>query len=354
MIGTSFKANKNKNIFLMSSNHFIPPEEETRWTAFLNKEPGLSDFSNQEVEEMDDLTAVWETTGTNFSFSSANPDLAWLNLQKEVKMSDEKSKIRVLKSSVLKYAAMIVMAIGVGFATYKIVLTPEKQIDAPVLLVVAETEPHPVNFTVITLPDGSTVKMNANTRIEYPEHFATNERKIKLSGEAFFDVTRDTAHPFIIETDYASVEVLGTSFNVSAYPEAGLVEVNVETGKVKLTQHAVGNSTRKSSVLPAGERGWLMIADGKLDHEKINSSNYSSWITKKIIFQRTPLAEAFSVLENTYHVKIKMENSEIGKIPYTANFANLRLDYIIDVIARTHKLKVNRNSDEIVFARVVN
>jgi len=338
----------------MNANHIIPPEQETRWTAFLNGEPDIRDFSNEEAEAMDDLTIVWEAAGTSFSNSAANPDQAWLTLQKEMNKPDKKLKFNILSSPVLNYAAMIVIAIGIGFATYKIVSLPDKNANMPVLMAVVATEAHPVNFKVITLPDGSTVKMNANTRFEYPEHFAADARKVKLSGEAFFEVTKDTVHPFIIETDNASVEVLGTSFNVSAYPEAGVVEVNVETGKVKLTQHPIGSSVRKSVLLPAGERGWLTVQDGKLGHDTKLASNYSAWITKKMIFQRTPLAEAFTVLENTYHVKIKMDNPELGKIPYTANFANLKLDYILEVMARTHKLKAVRNGEEIVFAKVAN
>jgi ferric-dicitrate binding protein FerR (iron transport regulator) len=221
-------------------------------------------------------------------------------------------------------------------------------------VVVAETETHPVQLTEITLPDGSTVKVNANSRIEYPEHFVGNIRKIKLSGEAFFDVTRDTLRPFIIETVHASVEVLGTSFNVTAYPLAGMVEVNVRTGRVKLTQNTEGALERKSTVLPAGERGWLKVADGEIGVANALAPNYSSWINKKLCFQHTPLSEAFSVLENTYHVKLSMEDPGIGTIPYTANFADQNLESIVEVIARTHHLEVKRVKDEIIFARIVN
>lgn len=336
----------------MKPNHIIPAEKEARWAAFLNGESEISDVSRQDAEEMDDFTAVWEVAGTSFSNSAANQDQAWLNIQKEISKPDKKFKIRIFNSLLFKYAAMIVIVLGIGFATFKIIKSPEKIGDTPVLMAVANTEAHPANFTVITLPDGSTVKMNASTRIEYPKHFAADVRKVKLSGEAFFEVTRDTLHPFIIETANASVEVLGTSFNVSAYPEAGLVEVNVKTGKVKLTQYVAGNSAHKSAVLPAGERGWLNVTDGKMGQDMIVTSNYSAWITKEIIFQRTPLTEAFSILENTYHVKIKIENPEIGRIPYTANFANQKLDYIIDVLARTHQLKVDREGDQITLARV--
>jgi len=338
----------------MHLNQNIPAEKENQWTAFLNGEPGLSDISDQEEAGMDELTAAWEASGNSFSYSNANTDQAWLNIQKEISKPDNSLYYRISKSSFLKYAAMLVMVVGIGFATYHYMKSPENKLDLPVSMVIAETEAHPVSLTVITLPDGSIVKLNAGTRVEYPGHFAANIRKVKLSGEAFFEVKRDTACPFFIETQNASVEVLGTSFNVSAYPHVGLVQVNVETGKVKLT-HLTGNKAEQKSVfLPAGERGWLNVENNQIGQVKISSSNYSSWITKKIVFQRTPLAEAFSVLENTYHVNIKMENPEIGRIPYTANFADLKLEYIVKVIAKTHQLKVKRSGDEIIFSQIKN
>jgi ferric-dicitrate binding protein FerR (iron transport regulator) len=342
---------KNK-FFLMNSNPIIPPENESRWVAFLNGEPEISDPSNQEAEDMIELTSVWEAAGTSFSNSKANPSQAWSNLQKELNLPKHKFKIELFKSRILKYAAMILMTFAVGFATYEIVKTPVKRLDIPLSMAVATTEAHPLKLTIITLPDGSVVKLNASTRIEYPVHFAAKIRKVKLSGEAFFEVTRDTLHPFIIETENASVEVLGTSFNVSAYPNAEMVEVNVKTGIVKLTQHINGSSVHKSALLPAGKRGWVNIKEDSIGQDMILSPNYSAWITKELIFQRTPLVQAFGILENTYHVKISMENPGIGKIPYTANFyPNQKLDYIIEVIARTHKLKVKRKADEIIFAR---
>ena len=338
----------------MHFNHTIPPEKENRWTAFLNGEPDIQEFSNQEAQENAGLTSVWETTGNNFSFEASDPDLAWQNLRKEMVKADQKRSTKLFNSPLFKFAATIIVAFGLGFSVYQYLQKPASQIVAPIAMTVAQTAAHPVGFTVLTLPDGSSVKMNANTRIEYPKSFASDVRKIKLSGEAFFEVTRDTERPFIIDTQYASVEVLGTSFNVSAYPQSGLVEVNVETGKVKLTQHIEGKSGSTSALLPAGTHGWVKIADGVVLQEELLAPNYSAWINKVISFQRTPLAEAFEVLENTYHVKIQMQNSEIGTIPYTANFADLNLDYIIEVIARTHNLSVKRNGGEIIFARIKN
>lgn len=334
-------------------NNTTGPEQKEKWTAFLNGETDISDIQDMDAKDKSDLTSAWEATGTAFSYSAADPDKAWSTLLQKIHKPEINPAIRFLNSRVLQVAAMIVIAMGIGFSVYRVIWISDKKIIQPVKMLVTQTEAHPLNFTIITLTDGSTVKMNASTRIEYPEKFTANVRKIKLSGEAFFEVTRDTLHPFIVETAKASVEVLGTSFNVSAYPMATLVEVNVRSGKVKLTPIGEGKSSHKSAVLPAGQHGWLRLADDNLGHENRLAPNYSSWITKEIIFQRTPLSEAFSILENTYHVKFIIKNPEIGKIPYTANFADLNLDYIIEVIARTHKLSVTRDGDKIIFARKV-
>ncbi len=338
----------------MDFNNTVLPEKEKQWTAFLNGEPGIPDQSGLDEKTKAEFSKVWEAAGTSFCYSAVNSDKAWSTLQEKIAKPNPTFTYRLLRSRVFQYAATILIVMGLGFAAYQIVKIPTKQIYVPLHLMVAETDAHPLNLKVVTLSDGSTVKLNANTRMEYPESFDTNIRKVKLSGEAFFEVKRDTLRPFFIETTNASIEVLGTSFNVSAYPHAELVEVNVRTGKVKLTQYAEGNSGRKSAILPAGERGWLKVTAGEIGHVNQLSPNYTSWITKEITFQHTPLKEVFSVLENTYHVNFKMADPGIGAIPYTANFANLNLEYIVEVIARTHHLKVIRDGDEIIFARIVN
>ena len=76
----------------MHSNHIIPPENENRWTAFLNGEAGIPDFPNAGEIENADLTSVWESMGTHFSYTSSNPDRAWLQLQNEITKLDKKTQ----------------------------------------------------------------------------------------------------------------------------------------------------------------------------------------------------------------------------------------------------------------------
>ena len=335
----------------MSSKDNIVNEEEKRWIAYLNGEVSQLEYSELDEKKMSDLTGAWENAGTAFSYAVADPDKGWSELQKKLGQPEKILKIKFYKSRFFQYAATLVVTLGIGFGTWQLIKAPKEIAEVPIKWALAETTAHPDSTTRIVLPDGSIVKLNANTKLEYPERFSAHLRTVKLSGEAFFEVTKDSLHPFKIEMANAAVVVLGTSFNVSAYPGADRVEVNVETGKVKLIpltgERAVGNF----AILPAGYRGCLKLSNGELNLAKALSPNYSAWITKVISFQRTPLAEVCTTLENTYHIKFRLEDPEIGKIRYTANFARLDPDYIVEVIARTHHLQVKKEGDEILLAK---
>jgi len=336
----------------MNSNDKLLPDEESRWIAYLNGEPDILDSVDFDDNGKAEFTKVWELTGTNFSYSNADPDKGWTQLQIKVSESKRILKGRFFKNELIKYAAMLVLVCSIGFAAFQLIRKPKIAEDSPARIAIAETDAHPVNVMRISLPDGSSVTLNANTKIEYPDHFTEKIRKVKLSGEAFFEVTKDSIHLFRIETPNATIEVLGTSFNVSAYPNTDKIEVNVKAGKVKLSTYSHGKTDLKFVVLPAGNRGWLKISKHEIGQTEALEPNYASWITKVVNFQRTPLSEVCAVLENTYHIKFKLENQEIGKIPYTANFSDLNLDYIVKVIAHTHHLQVKKNGDEIILAKM--
>ena len=327
------------------------PEDENYLTAYLNGEPDSNIQGNPEHSENDELTEAWEKAGIRYSYSAADPDVAWNNLQQKIHNSDNASKPGMFIRQFMKYAAAILVIAGIGFAAFEVFRTPNKVIETPVKMLVAGTGAHPDAVTKITLPDGSVVKLNANSSIEYPEKFIAGTRDVKLSGEAFFEVTKDSLHPFRIETTHAAVEVLGTSFNVSAYPEADRVEVNVETGKVRLSPKEISNRQPSPAILYAGKRGLLRVSDGEIVKSEMLYPNYASWLTRTISFQRTPLSEVCRVIGNTYQVNIRPGNPDIGRLLYTANFANLNSEYIIEVIARTHHLQIKKNGDELILAK---
>lgn len=326
-----------------------PSEKEIQWSAFLNGEQGTDAPAPDETDGFHDFEQTWELVGTAYCYENTNTDQAWQQLQKT--MAAPRTRTLKMVRTMLSYAALVILVLGIGFAARYFFSQPEKQQIATVEMMTVSTTAHPDEITTVQLPDGSTVRLNASTTLNYPKSFAANERRITLSGEGFFEVAHDSSCPFIIDTEGASVEVLGTSFNLSAYPDSPAVEVNVESGKVRLTEKSNTKQEPKQAILPAGRSGKLMLASGEILESDRLSANYAAWITKEISFQRTPLAEAFEQLENVYHVEISVAQSEISAIPYTANFANLQLDYIVDVIARTHNLSVTKTDHKIIFAK---
>lgn len=149
----------------------------------------------------------------------------------------------------------------------------------------------------VTLPDGSSISLNKNTTFAYRENFADHaERIVKMTGEGFFDVSKNTK-PFIIQTNHADVRVLGTSFNVKSNLDD--TQVAVKSGKVQVTDKA---KTQKAIL----QKGQKAVADksGKVQKSTPKTLNELAWKTRKLDFKSTPLEEVLSDLEHYFDAKI--------------------------------------------------
>lgn len=125
------------------------------------------------------------------------------------------------RKAIAASAALLISIAGYQFLKFNSSAAPE-----------IVTQTFPQDIRLLRLSDGTRVWVNENTKIEYPEKFASDERIVKLTGEAFFEVARDTTRPFVISSGNIKTTVLGTSFDVKAY--GNIAEVNVRTGKVKV------------------------------------------------------------------------------------------------------------------------
>lgn len=144
-----------------------------------------------------------------------------------------------------------------------------------------------------TLPDGSDIYMNKNSALDYASNF-TEKRSIILDGEAYFDVARNEALPFVIKTEEADITVLGTSFNVEE--KEGMVSVYVTSGKVKV------ESGDEKVILTKNQM--VKCENGKITTLKSPGANYLSWKSKKLIFEETPLHLVARDLSRHYNKKL--------------------------------------------------
>lgn len=150
------------------------------------------------------------------------------------------------------------------------------------------------------LPDGTVVKLNASSRLVYDKKFGIDNRNVTLIGEADFDVTRNENLPFIIKAGQSKVEVLGTSFDVAAYPGRE-VKLVVTEGTVSFSSL---NKEGVKEILTKGQQAIIDIKGEYIEVSEVANDNFKSWWTREFEFVDAPLHEIFESLERTYWVEI--------------------------------------------------
>ncbi len=288
-----------------------------------------------------------EIINLNKSMNKINVDSAWEKLKNRIQEDEqnvpiiEEEKVRFLAfPAVLKFAATIVILLGIGFFSTKIY---QKISDKTITL--EYTSLNKLEKEIV-LPDGSTVVLNSDSKISYPKVFASNERRIELEGEAFFNVTKNTDQPFIIEAKNAEVKVLGTSFNVNASISGNMVEVFVETGLVQLSR--MKNGDEKILINP-GDIG--VLSTDNLTKVKNNDQNIVAWKTKEIVFHEDNLEKVIKTLNKVYKTNIKCKSLDVLELRYTSTFKDQDIDSILNVICLTFNLKIESTEDQIYLVK---
>jgi ferric-dicitrate binding protein FerR (iron transport regulator) len=195
------------------------------------------------------------------------------------------------------------------------------------------------NIDFIELREGSQVTLNKNSTFTYPRNFRGKQRNTSLQGEAYFSVTRNPEKPFIIHTNDIQVTVLGTSFNIKAYPESDYTEVVVNSGNVKV---ASLSNPRYSVHLTPGDKAMYNNISKKLIKSKNNNINYLAWKTKEITFNDEKFTNAIYLIEDVYNVSIDIPthfNADDARI--TATFKENNIDFIIKVLNETYGLELS-------------
>ncbi len=201
-----------------------------------------------------------------------------------------------------------------------------------------------------TLPDGSDVVLNANSRINFPEVFSNDVREVSIFGEAFFEVSPDPDKPFIIHASGLDIKVLGTSFNVEAYPGNDYVKVTVNTGKVLVYPSATpaGREEAVGKLLTAGEIATYSHKSGLLFKGVNDDLNVLSWKTGILTFKEARLADVFKAFEEKYQKQFVIEDTAILDQRLTARFENQSLEDALETLSLIFNLKFENKERHIM------
>lgn len=195
---------------------------------------------------------------------------------------------------------------------------------------------------MIILADGTKVWLNAGSKIRYPVTFVANERRVELSGEAYFEVAKDKKKPFIISMGVNSVQVLGTSFNLKAYKGDPDIYTTLVEGSVRMKTPA------QSMDLKPNEQGIINIKTKNITREQVDVNLYTGWKNGRFIFDNQPLDEIMSAISRWYGIDVVFENQAARKVTFTGNLKRYEsLNKIITMLEMAEQIKFKKEGNTI-------
>ncbi len=300
------------------------PQELADWQAYFQR----ADQPETDLSALDKLLADdWQKLTLGPPDTTADAQWrVWQRLQETI--AEEAVQVRPLASrriwrwAVAASVAGLVVA-GSGWLIWQ--QQPDKQAFAGIA-----SRPEQADWTLtsnqsdtprsLTLTDGSTISLLPNSQVRYPARFAGALRTVQLSGEAFFAVRPDKAHPFVVQTRSVLVRVLGTSFTVRAFADQPTAEVSVRTGRVSVSP-ADGKT---GIVLIPNEKATLMVAGNRLAKSLVTQPVVLNpkAVTNQFVFADTPVPDVFGMLEQAYGVTIRYDRQRLANCTLTARLTD--------------------------------
>ena len=167
----------------------------------------------------------------------------------------------------------------------------------------------------LLLPDSTQVWLNAASSLEFPDRFEGNEREVYLTGEAFFDVKHADALPFLIHTKNVTTTVVGTAFNIKAYPDQKVIIVSVSRGKVK-----VSRNDQLIATLTKGQQVKVMNTKEPVIEKEVTVEKINSWQQGDLVYEDIAFEDIVKDLQNVFNVEIKIEDPAISQLTINTSF----------------------------------
>lgn len=212
------------------------------------------------------------------------------------------------------------------------------------------TVPYGKTFRV-SLSDGTLVTINSGSSITYDPAFNDDIRNVSINGEAFFEVAKDSLHPFIVHTGNIDIRVLGTKFNISSYQDDSLLTTALIEGSVALYKQSDGFKNGRLTLLKPGQAA-LWRKDAQMAEVKsVDAALYKSWVEGKMIFKHMPFQEIIKNLQRHYNVKITNDKGVFKDQRFTVHFDNETIEQVMETFRLGYGLKYQIKGREIIINR---
>ena len=305
----------------------ISAEDNQMLKAWLSKDPANRTILRRCRE-------IWMKTqaehqATNYDWKAGFEKFC---LRKEQQQQQTRSQRNYRLAKLLRYAALLVFAVSVAAVIcYRQGSQSWKGQLADVEMNV------PMGSTLsLRLPDGTQVSLNGGSTLSYPQSFGLKDRKVNLTGEAYFAIVHHTDQPIEILTSKMTVRDIGTKLNITNYPEDNQAKVVIDEGSVELK---TGNDTQ-TSIIVAGQEAIIDKQSGRIS---IVSKQYdgNAWSKGELIFHNTTVADIAKRLERTYNIDISIHHPATANKRFYGTFSTREQSYtdILQALKETGTLK---------------
>ena len=273
--------------------------------------------------EWKEWEAAWKQADDAFLYQSIDAEAAFTSMMGKISKAKTPKKISL---SFMQYAA-IFTGVALFAAVWLFRSNSEK-------IITATYEADMLQLKELVLTDGTQLTLNKGSKLVCSQPFTGSERRVRLSGEAWFDVKPNSDMPFIVETDEFEVQVVGTSFNVRDFSNSKTFNVEVESGIVEVVSLGGLNERLR---LVAGD-GAVYYRDSKVLGKVKANPNFMAWKTGRMEFYDTPLSEIVETLSRVYSREIVVNDSSILDERMGGTFTDNSFEHILSVVCRTFNL----------------
>jgi transmembrane sensor len=364
---TEFKKSDIELIIVNYLTGSITDEDLVKLTKFINTSTKNRTYFNE-------LKNSWIIAGEKIINSSIHTERSWHTFKHRATQNSSRSGLgfkalsKVKFTNYLKLAASWLIVFGLGSGITWLIFTSLKEKTAISNKTIEISTPLGAR-SIIKLPDETQVWLNAGTTLTYSQDYGQNTRTLNLNGEAYFDVAKDSQHPFIVKTQGIVVRALGTRFNIKAYPEERTISATLEEGRIDvrilnlidknerilLKPHDIliyHKETKQLEKYVESAEDKVKPENGKevnLKHidilSNIRTELYTSWKDLRWIIYSEPLSTLAPMLERRFNLKIIFDDDILKNYKFTGIIENETVDQIMTAIKLTAPINYQIRKD---------
>ena len=318
------------NIIARHLSGEITPEENAQLEKW-RKADSAHEALFQKICSKENLKKHVES-GTSF-----NTATGWMEVQNRIRKSNNRERmIKILSYAAAVLVPVFFVGISLKYTTHDYFSNKSVLIAQPILI------PRGGEYALV-LSDGTKVHLNSMSSLRFPVAFTTGKREVELQGEAYLEVSK-TGQPFIVNANGMQVEVLGTTFNISAYPDEEY-QTTLVNGSVK-----VSAEKGESLILKPSQQATIALGSNSIQVRTVDTSFYTSWVKGKINFKDQRLEDIMKTLSRWYDMNVVYENEKLKNIRFGCNLNRYEeITPFVKLLEKTEEVHVKIEGNTITF-----